>query len=506
MADDQRDVIAFLADPGSYGAGVDRVERLETHISLVFLAGDSAYKLKRAVKYPYLDFSTAALRGEACATELALNRRSAAELYLTVKTIGRDADGRIGWDRGEPVDHVVVLRRFEQERVLDNIAQTHGLDPPLIHALAAHIAEFHAGTDIRLAQGGATAMAKVAADAIRNCRDAGLDPERIDKLNRAWQSELQRLAPLLDRRRDAGRVRRCHGDLHLRNICLLDSGPVLFDCLEFSEDLATIDVLYDVGFLLMDLIHRGHNDDANRLLNRYLDLTTEEDGLAAVPFFVSLRAAIRAHVAATAAQFADRGTQIAEAHRYLDLAHASLHRPSPVLVAIGGLSGSGKSSLAARLAADLGPVPGARPLRSDVLRKRRFGIAPETPLPDSGYAPEVTEAVYTDIATKAAAALAAGDSAVIDAVSLAPEERASFAAVARNAGVRFIGLWLEAPPAVMAARIAARRGDASDATTEILERQLRSNPGRLDWHRIDASGEVEATLSAARRVSKQAER
>lgn len=498
MPDDQHDVIAFLKEPRSYGAGVDSVERHETHISLVFLAGDRAYKLKRAVKYPYLDFSTAARRRQACAAELALNRRTAPELYLEVKTIGRGADGQIGWDHGEPLDHVVVMRRFEQGQVLDNIARTHGLDPALIYALAAHIAEFHAGADIRPAQGGAAAMAKVAADAITNCQDAGLDPGRIAAVKRAWQSELQRLAPLLDRRRDAGRVRRCHGDLHLRNICLLDSGPVLFDCLEFSEDLATIDVLYDLAFLLMDLIHRGHNDDASRLLNRYLDLTTEDDGLAAIPFFASLRATIRAHVAATAAQFADRETQIAEAHRYLDLAHTPLRHPPPVLIAVGGRSGSGKSSLAARLAAELGPVAGVRLLRSDVLRKHRFGITPETPLPESGYAPAVTEAVYAELAAKAAAALRAGCSAIIDAVSLAPEERATFAAIARQAAARFVGLWLEAPPAVMAARIAARRGDASDATTEILERQLRSNAGRLDWHRIDASGEVETTLSAAR--------
>ena len=496
MADDQRDVIAFLENPANYGGAVDQVERLETHISLVFLAGDRAYKLKRAVKYPYLDFSTARLREEACVAELRLNRRTAPDLYLEIKTIGREASGCIVWDRGTPIDYVVVMRRFEQERLLDAVAQKGGLDPPLIYALAAHIASFHQRAEIRRG-GGSAAMARVAANAIaclRDCTDAGFDAERVGALDRAWKTELDRLGPLLDRRRDAGRVRRCHGDLHLRNICLLDRGPALFDCLEFSEDLATVDVLYDLAFLLMDMVHRGHCEGANRLFNRYLDLTTEEDGLGAIPFFLSLRAAIRAYVSATGAHFSGGDAAMVEAHRYLDLSGAALSRPAPVLVAIGGLSGTGKSVLAAQLAPGLGRLPGARVLRSDVLRKRRFGVLPETALPNTAYTPAETKAVYAELCDKATSALGAGYSAIIDAVSLASEERDAFAAAAREADVRFLGFWLEAPTEVMAERIRGRRSDASDATTRILQRQLRSNSGPVGWRRVDASGPPEATL------------
>ena len=226
---------------------------------------------------------------------------------------------------------------------------------------------------------------------------------------------------LLDRRRANGKVRRCHGDLHLRNICLFDDKPTLFDCLEFSDALASIDVLYDLAFLLMDLEHRGLAEFANVVLNRYLDLTGEDDGLAAMPLFLSLRAAIRAHVTATAmdqAAAAERKQEpAAEARSYLSLA-ARLLRPRPRrLVAIGGLSGSGKSTLATALA----PAIGARVLRSDVIRKRLFGVTPETRLPAHAYAAEISRLVYETLRQRAAAALASGYSVIIDAVSLKPE-------------------------------------------------------------------------------------
>lgn len=502
MIDDQADVIAFLSDPASYAEG-DAIEKIETHISLIFLCGDRAYKLKRAVKLPYLDFSTARLRATACIAELQLNRRTAPELYLQVKPVWRRADGRVGWDGEVPIDHVVVMVRYPQDCILDEIARKNGLGVPLIHALAAHIAEFHAGAAIHREMGGSVAMQRVATatlDCLQECANAGFGAVEIDALREKWQLELSRLGSLLDQRREAGKIRRCHGDLHLRNICLLDRGPVLFDCLEFSEDLATIDVLYDLAFLLMDLVHRGHRSKANLLLNRYLDSTSEDDGLTEVPFFISLRAAIRAHVSATAARFAANQNAEDEARSYLALAGPVLDRPCPRLIAIGGLSGSGKSTLAARLAPDLGPIPGARILRSDVLRKRRFGVAPETRLPESAYAPDVTGAVYRDLSAKAESALRSGYHVIIDAVALRPEERTAFVDVATVVGVPFTGFWLRAPAPVMAERIRRRSDDASDATTEVLEKQLHNDPGPLDWHRIEAAGDLDATLQAARKA------
>ena len=339
---------------------------------------------------------------------------------------------------------------------------------------------------------------------LRDSKGAGFDAAQIGRIERGFAAELARVGPLLDERRRAGKVRLCHGDLHLRNICLVDGRPLLFDCVEFSEDLASIDVLYDLAFLLMDLGHCGHADFANLVFNRYLDLTEEDDGIAAMPLFLAMRAVIRAHVTATMAAHGwsgdDPAAARAEARRYLDAAEAAL-RPEPArLVAIGGPSGSGKSTLAARLAPELGRRPGARVLRSDVLRKLRFGTEPETPLPPEAYVPEVNAMVYRDLCERAATALRAGHCAVIDAVALREDERRAFAAVAAEAGVPFTGLWLAAPEEAMAARLGSRTGDASDASAEVLRLQLGHDPGALDWTRIDAGGDPDATLVAARRA------
>jgi uncharacterized protein len=506
--DAQREAIAFLRDPSSYPPAAGTVEAIETHASLVFLAGSYAYKLKRAVRYPYLDFSTLAQRLAACAAELRLNRRTAPQLYLEVRAIVRRTDGSLAWGRelGEPIDYVVVMRRFAEADLLDSVARRGGLSAPVMRALAAHIAGFHDKAERRPEAGGGAAMRGLVDSnmgVLRECRDAGFDAAQIERLERALEGELARVAGLLDERRALGKVRRVHGDLHLRNICLLDGRPVLFDCLEFSEELATIDVLYDLAFLLMDLDHRRLHDLANLVLNRYLDLSEEDDGLALLPLFLALRAVIRAHVTATMAAHGWGGTPaaaFAEAGRYLGAAEAAL-RPEPArLVAVGGLSGSGKSALAARLAPGLGAPPGARLLRSDVLRKLRFGSAPEEPLPPEAYTEQVSALVYHDLAGRAAAALRAGRPAVIDAVALRPEERQAFAAVAAAAGVPFTGLWLEAPAVTLQARLAARQDDASDASEAVLEQQLQSDPGPIAWRRIDAGGDLDATLAAARRA------
>jgi predicted kinase len=343
--------------------------------------------------------------------------------------------------------------------------------------------------------GGASAMAAILREndeCLGNSGDGLFAPADIRGLRDRSAAWLARVGGLLDRRRAAGKVRRCHGDLHLRNICVLDGKPVLFDCIEFADAFASIDVLYDLAFLLMDLAHQGHAPAANLVCNRYLDLTGEDDGLAAMPLFLSLRAAIRAHVTATA------GASPGESRAYLDRARAALDMPAARLVAIGGLSGTGKSTLAAALAPALGAQPGARVLRSDVVRKRLFGRDPEDRLPDAGYGAETTSRVYAALCEKAAVALAAGYCAIIDAVALRPEERQSFAAVARSAGVPFTGIWLEAPVAALSMRVAARRGDASDATPKIVERQSRLDPGPLDWVRVNAAGSPAETLAALR--------
>jgi len=492
MVDDQSEVIAFLSSPSSY-SGVTRVERLETHISLVFLAGGYAYKLKRAVRYPYLDFSRVEQRRRYCHAELTLNRRTAPKLYREVRSIARSADGHLAWGRrGEVVDWVVVMKRFEQDQRLDAIAQAGGLNSALIYALAAQIAEFHSHAEASSGYGGAQGLAAVIHENDTCLRRVALPVSQITELHERSKDWLSRIAGMLDLRRANGKVRRCHGDLHLRNICVLDGMPTLFDCIEFSEDLATIDVLYDLAFLLMDLEHQGHGANANALFNRYLDLTAEDEGIAAMPLFLSLRAAIRAHVAAS-------GGSLCEAQTYLDDARRALQPAAARLIAIGGLSGTGKSTIAAALASGLGVRPGARVLRSDVTRKRLFGMPPEERLPPEAYAAEVGERVYGELRRLAAMALRAGCCTIIDAVALRPEERRAFADVAREVGVPFTGIWLEASAMTLVARVAARRNDASDATPDILERQLRLDAGPLDWRQISTAQTIGDTVAAVQR-------
>ena len=401
MPDNQRDVIDFLSKAASYGTAVERVDIIETHVSLVFLAGDRVYKLKRAVKFPYLDFSTAEQRMTACKAELALNRRTAPELYLEVRALVRTTTGVIAFATGGPaVDWVVVMRRFDQAALFDELAKSRRLNVSLMTALADHIAAFHHAAEPRPDRGGTAALSAIVETnhrCLMAAREAGFAPERIVEIRQQSSERLAVVGALLDRRRADGKARRCHGDLHLRNVCLFEGRPTLFDCLEFSDELATVDVLYDLAFLLMDLEHRGLPDFANRVLNRYLDLIGEDDGLAAMPLFLSLRAAIRAHVTAAATERAEPAAKPgmgAEARSYLDLSARLLRPRSCRLVAIGGLSGTGKSALAAGLA----PSLGARVLRSDVIRKRLFGVAPETRLPASAYAPQVSRRVYRTLA------------------------------------------------------------------------------------------------------------
>jgi len=508
VPDAQHEVIAFLRRPDSYGLdAVQAVDTAETHISIVFLAGEHAYKLKRAVTFPYLDFSTPELRHAACEAELALNRRTAPHLYVEVPAISRRPDGSIAWgNEGTPLDCVVIMRRFDQAKLFDRLARAGELSAPLMRELAAHIAEFHRDAEPRPDHGGAAVMREITTTNLRILRDrhaAGFDDAQIAALEARIGEQLACVGPLLDARRARGKVRRCHGDLHLRNICLYDGKPLIFDCIEFSEPIASIDVLYDLAFLSMDLSHYGEGPFANLLLNRYLDLTGEDDGLAAMPVFMALRAVIRAHVTASAAEHmpgGERAAAFADARRYAEAAAAMLQPRAAGLVAIGGLSGSGKSSLGARLAPELGIAPGARVLRSDVLRKRRFRLMPEERLPPEAYRPEVTAEVYHELGERAAAALKAGYAAVIDAVTLRAEERRAFAEVAAKAGVPFTGLWLDASPETMRARIGTRQADASDASPEVLDQQLQADPGPLDWIRIDASGDPEETLVQARRA------
>lgn len=497
----QAAVTALLADPRTHGGAV--VERVDTHAALVFLAGDRAYKLKRAVRYPYLDFSTVEKRRAACFAEVALNRRTAPSLYLDVVPVVRRADGALALGgAGEAVDWVVAMRRFPADALFESLAERGALTAERMRALADSVAAFHAAAERRPDGGGAAAMRAVVDGNLAELRErpALFPPDRVERLARLGADALDRLAPPLEERRRSGFVRHCHGDLHLRNIVLLDGAPTLFDGIEFDESLAVIDVAYDLAFLLMDLDHRGLRPLGCAVLNRYLESTGDFGGLALLPLFLSVRAAVRAKIgAAAAAVQTDReraGEMERDAVRYLAEAVAALEPPPARLVAIGGLSGTGKTVLARGVAPALGPPPGAVVLRSDVLRKSLFGVAETAPLPPEAYGATATERVYATMAERAEVVLAAGHAVVADAVHARPHERAAIAEVARGAGVRFDGVWLDSPLAVRVARVDARRGDASDATAAVVERQESYDLGQIDWLHVDAGRDAGETLAA----------
>jgi aminoglycoside phosphotransferase family enzyme/predicted kinase len=499
--DDQREVIAFLSDGASYGKPSAAVERIETHISIVFLVEDRAYKLKRAVRFSYLDYSTAALRERYCQAELALNRRTAPALYRRLRAITCESDGSLVFDGAGPaVDWVVEMQRFSQGDLFDRLAAAGRLTPSLMRYLTDAIAAFHRSADITPGYGGRAGITETIAGNNVNLIAAcpPLDRGQVDGLYAASTAKLAAIGTLLDRRRVSGKVRRCHGDLHLRNVCLVDGRPMPFDCIEFNDALSCIDVLYDLAFLLMDLAQRGLRNLASVLFNRYLDLTGDTKGLPAIPLFMSIRAGIRAHVMVTQAWRSPSIKALDEARSYLSLAGTLLRPHPPSLIAIGGPSGAGKSKVAQALASDFPPVPGARVIRSDVLRKRLFDVLPEARLSSSAYGKETTERVYRGLRDQASVALAAGYTAIADATFLRKEERESIAALAERAGVAFVGLWLEAPNEVLAVRLDARRHDASDADTMVLRQQLEFETGRIGWRRIDTRGEMQATLAAAR--------
>ncbi len=514
-AADQSEAATFLATPATHGLGVgpgaERVERIDTHGAMVFLAGTRAYKVKRAVRYPYMDFSTLELRRVNCEREVALNRRTAPDLYLGVEAVVRGADGRLSLGGpGQAIEWAVVMRRFDQNGLCDRLARAGRLKPELMRALAEAIAAFHGAAEslagAEAAGGGAAGLGAVIAE---NLAELSQRPElfpaaEVAAFERASRAALGRLAPLLDQRLEAGFVRRCHGDLHLRNICVIDGRPTIFDAIEFNDAIACIDVLYDLAFLLMDLEHRGLRPYANLVLNRYLRDEAALAGLAALPLFLSARAAVRAKVSVSlAASQADaaaaRGLRD-EAVAYFRAAQAYLEPAPPRLVALGGLSGTGKTSLGRELAPGIGAPPGAVHLRSDVLRKALSGVENLTRLPSEAYTRAAGREVYAELARRARGGLGAGRAVIVDAVYAKPEERAAVEVLARDLAVPFHGLWLECPEAVMVARVAARTGDASDATAEVVRRQLGYDLGAVAWHRIEASGEESKVTAGAERI------
>ena len=504
VGDTQEPVLALLGDPMTYGGRP--VRRIDTHAASVFLAGERAFKIKRAVRFPFLDFSTLEKRKAACEAEIEVNRPFAPQIYRGVLAVTREADGALALGgEGEPVEWVVEMRRFDEALTFDHLADQGRIDAALADRLGRIVAAGHAQA---LAVEPQPWIDAVGAYIGEHVAEFGKTPElfppaEVAELARASSAAYGRIRELLVERGRRGLIRRIHGDLHLGNIALIEDGPVLFDAIEFSPLIGSGDVLYDLAFLLMDLIERGLPQAANAVFNRYLAQTRRAedlDALAALPFYLSMRAAIRAKVTAERRQRAAPAEQAAigeRARRYFELARHAIAPPPPLLVATAGYSGTGKSALARALAPQLAPLPGAMVLRSDAERKALFGKDEDEKLPPAAYTAGVTAQVYAAIADKARRAAAAGHSAILDAVFARPGERTLAEASAAELGVAFHGFFLEAPLAIRLERVGGRSRDASDADAAVVRAQESYDLGTLGWTRLDAAGSPEETLAKA---------
>jgi aminoglycoside phosphotransferase family enzyme/predicted kinase len=504
VIESQEPVFALLADPATHGG--DSVKRVDTHAAVLFLGRERVLKVKRAVRFPFLDFSNVEKRGAACEAELEVNRSYAPEIYRRVVAITREADGRLALDGdGTPVEWAVEMARFDETCTLDHLADAGRIDAALADILARTVAAAHARIPaVQPAPWIEALSTYIDEHATAFAENPELFPaKKIEALAAAGRAAYRRIHPLLAARGERGLVRRIHGDLHLGNIVLINDKPVLFDAIEFSPLIASGDVLYDLAFLLMDLVERGLEGPANIVLNRYLlcaQRPEDLDALAALPFFLSMRAAIRAKVTAARLEQteAEKRPEIRRnARKYFDWALRFIQPASPVLIAIGGLSGTGKSALARALAPKLAPPPGAVVLRTDVERKALFGKAETEPLPPEAYEPQVTARVYEAVVGNARRVIAAGHSAIVDAVFAKPQERAAVERAAASLNVPFHALFLQTALAKRIDRVGTRGHDASDADAAVAQAQESYELGDLTWSRIDASGTAKETLTRA---------
>ena len=471
-----------LLDPRTYPHPCDRIELIETHISWVLLTGAHAYKVKKPVRFSFIDFSTLALREQFCREELRCNRPFAPTLYEGVVRISRRPGGglEIGGS-GEVVDWAVQMRQFDTQAQLDRMLERGELQISMLRDFGAELAIRQRALP-RLEGRAEEVDARMLApmeDNFTEIAHTRLHDDHAQLLSSTLEMarrSAEQLRGLMQRRLLEGAVRECHGDLHLSNLALIDSTVTAFDCLEFNANLRWIDTMSDVAFLFMDCHVRGRTDLAYGFLDGYLDESGDYEGARLLGYFCAYRSMVRAKVAALRHV---QSAEDAEARRFLThlhWAHDWLARPAGGLVLMCGLSGSGKSYLAERLVVAL---PALR-LRSDVARKARAGLASAersgSPIDEGLYSAENTEQIYAWLEDSAVALSQMGERVILDATYLERTHRARLIDRAAELGVPVRVLYCQAPDEVLRARITQRKAqgsDASEADLTVLDRQLQ---------------------------------
>jgi aminoglycoside phosphotransferase family enzyme/predicted kinase len=485
-ADKPQSLISALQHAAAYPHSVDNITLFETHISWVLLTGEYVYKIKKPVNFGFLDFSTLEKRRFYCEEECRLNGRLAPQLYLGVVPICGNPDEPHVDGTGTAFEYAVKMRQFDPQQTFDELLARNALSQPIIDETATVLARFHQQIDIAKADdefGTPAAIEQPVQENFEQLEQALSETKEVDDIRdackelRQWsQQQYKKLVSVFTQRKQAGFIRECHGDLHLRNIMIWHNQVTPFDGIEFNANLRWIDVISELAFLLMDLDDHRQTTLTRWLLNRYLSLTGDYEGLATLRFYQVYRAMVRAKVAGLRlAQVANASECLEEIHNYIQLAHTYTQPHDAKMIITHGLSGSGKSYLAQKLILQTELIH----LRSDVERKRLFGLA-ETERSDSQvdggiYQQDASKATYERLRTLAETCINSGYSVIVDATFLLHAQRQRFASLAQQLNCGFKILDCETETTVLQQRIQQReqRGaDASEANLAVLERQL----------------------------------
>lgn len=484
---DQARLITALQNPACFPHPVEDFKVIETHISYVLLTGPYAYKIKKSVNLGFLDFTSLEKRRFYCHEELRLNQRLAPELYEAVVAITGSVDKPVLGGAGTPIEYAVRMRQFPDDARLDLVSERGGLTVAHIDQLAHDIAAFHRNAPSASPESLYGSAASLGDRVLQNFDqiEAHCDDGRVLQLLEplhAWSKTcIVEMHDDLELRRREGWIRECHGDMHLANMALIDDRVVIFDALEFAEDLRWIDPLCEVAFLYMDLEHRGHLRFARRLLSNYLEAANDYQSLNLFRHYLVYRAMVRAKVAAIDADQhrKDKGradAAVANIRSYLEQANRYSVTPEPMpMIVLRGFSGSGKSWIGKHLVETLGAIR----IRSDVERKRLLGLDPEacteSGIATGAYAPDITLKTYQRLQALAYPVVDAGFPVILDATYLLRGQRLHIQRLAQVAGAPFVLLDIQAPPEVLRERIGQRlrtERDASEATLAVLEHQL----------------------------------
>jgi uncharacterized protein len=483
----QARLVSALRNAALMQAPGDRVTVLETHISYVLLTGQFAYKIKKAVNLGFLDYRSLLARRFYCEEELRLNRRLAPALYLDVVAITGSPEAPALGGAGPAIEYAVRMRAFPQDALATRALERGQLSAGHIDALATQVAAFHGAADTAPADGALGAPHAILRLALQNFSqlrpllDDQADLSTLDALADWTLEQHATCARAMARRREQGFIRECHGDLHLGNIALVEGRPLIFDCIEFNDEMRWIDVMSEVAFTMMDLQGRGRADLAQRFLNAYLEIGGDYEGLSVLRFYLVYRAMVRAKVACVrAAQLPPGDTRAAlraEYRSHVQLASALTRACEPAIVITHGFAGSGKTTHSQALLETVGAVR----IRTDVERKRIHGLRPTDRRAagvDAGlYTPAATRSTYLRAIALARSATAAGYVTIVDGAFMKHWQRQLFRELAAELGIPFVIVAFVANETTLRERIGRRlhaASDASDADLAVLEHQLRT--------------------------------